>query len=329
MSYPPARVLVPAAALLALALVPLYAGIAGQPFYVTLFSRIMIYALAALGLNLILGFGGLVSFGHALYLGVGAYAVGILSAEGVTSGWAHLGAALCAGLVLAALVGSVVLRTSGMTFIMITLAFAQMGYFLIVSLKSYGGDDGLTIDARSSFGQLDLGNHVVFYYLILAALAGTLWLLGRLVDSRFGMVLRGVKSNERRMLALGFPTFRYKLAAYVISAQICVLAGFLLANLTKFASPSYMQWQVSGDLIVMAVLGGMNTLFGPVVGALSYLLVEELLSGLKPGWFPATEEILNRHWLALMGVFIIAVVLGLRTGIYGAFVERAGKAPGP
>ncbi len=322
------RFYVPALLLAALALVPVCAAAAGQPFYVTLFSRIMIYALAAVGLNLILGFGGLVSFGHALYLGVGAYAVGILSAEGITSGWAHLTMAFGAGLVLAALVGAVVLRTTGMTFIMITLAFAQMGYFLVVSLKAYGGDDGLSINERSAFGIVDLTNHTVFYYVIFAALAGTLWLLSCLVESRFGMVLRGVKSNERRMLALGFPTFRYKLVAYVISAQICVLAGFLLANLSKFASPSYMQWQVSGDLIVMAVLGGMNTLFGPVVGAVSYLVVEELLSSLKPGWFPAVEEVLNRHWLALMGMFVIAVVLGFRKGIYGALIERVGKAAG-
>jgi branched-chain amino acid transport system permease protein len=329
MSWTSPRFYIPALALAALALLPVYAAAAGQPFYVTLFSRIMIFALASLGLNFILGYGGLVSFGHALYLGVGAYAVGMLSAEGITSGWAHLGVALLAGLVLSTLVGTVVLRTSGMTFIMITLAFAQMGYFLIVSLKAYGGDDGLSINERSVFGIVDLANHTVFYYVIFAALVGTLWLFGRLVESRFGMVLRGVKSNERRMLALGFPTFRYKLAAYVISAQVCVVAGFLMANLTKFASPSYMQWQVSGDLIVMAVLGGMNTLFGPVVGAVSFLVVEELLSSLKPGWFPALEEVLNRHWLALMGLFIIAIVLGFRKGIYGALIARSSREKGP
>jgi branched-chain amino acid transport system permease protein len=325
MNWTSPRFYVPALVLAALALLPVYASLASQPFYVTLFTRIMIFALAALGLNFILGFGGLVSFGHALYLGVGAYAVGILAAEGITSGWAHLAMAFFAGLVLASLVGAVVLRTSGMTFIMITLAFAQMGYFLVVSLKAYGGDDGLSIAERSAFGIIDITNHTVFYYVVFASLAGTLWVLSRLVESRFGMVLRGVKSNERRMLALGFPTFRYKLAAYVISAQICVLAGFLLANLTKFASPSYMQWQVSGDLIVMSVLGGMNTLFGPVVGAISYLVVEEILSGLKPGWFPAIEEVLNRHWLALVGLFVIVIVLGFRKGIYGALVGKSAR----
>ena len=327
MNWTSPRFYIPALVLAVLALIPVYASLAGQPFYVTLFTRIMIFALAALGLNFILGFGGLVSFGHALYLGVGAYAFGILAAEGITSGWAHLAMAFAAGLVLAVLVGSVVLRTSGMTFIMITLAFAQMGYFLVVSLKAYGGDDGLSIAERSAFGIVDITNHTMFYYVVFACLAGTLWLLSRLVESRFGMVLRGVKSNERRMLALGFPTFRYKLAAYVISAQVCVLAGFLLANLTKFASPSYMQWQVSGDLIVMSVLGGMNTLFGPVVGAVSYLVVEEILSGLKPGWFPAIEEVLNRHWLALMGLFVIVIVLGFRKGIYGALVAKSARRP--
>ena len=325
MNWTSPRFYVPAVCLLALALIPVYAVVASQPFYVTLFSRIMIFALAALGLNFILGYGGLVSFGHALYLGVGAYAVGMLSFHGIGNGWVHLGVALLAGVIIAALVGSIVLRTSGMTFIMITLAFAQMGYFLIVSLKAYGGDDGLSIEQRSAFGLFDIGNHTVLYYLILAFLGGTLLLFGRMVESRFGMVLRGVKSNERRMLALGFPTFRYKLAAYVISAQVCVIAGFLLANLTKFASPSYMVWQVSGDLIVMAVLGGMGTLFGPVIGAVSFLVVEELLSSLKPGWFPQIEEVLNKHWLALMGIFVIAIVLGFRKGIYGALVEREAR----
>jgi branched-chain amino acid transport system permease protein len=325
MNWTSPRFYVPALFLLALGLLPVYAMVASQPFYVTLFSRIMIFALAALGLNFILGYAGLVSFGHALYLGVGAYAVGILSFHGVGNGWLQLLAALLVGGLLALLIGAVVLRTSGMTFIMITLAFAQMGYFLVVSLKAYGGDDGLSIEQRSAFGLFDLNNHTVLYYAIFACLVAALWLFSRMVESRFGMVLRGVKSNERRMLALGFPTFRYKLVGYVVSAQVCVVAGFLLANLTKFASPSYMVWQVSGDLIVMAVLGGMSTLFGPVVGAVIFLVVEEVLSSVKPGWFPQIEEVLNKHWLALMGIFVIAIVLGFRKGIYGYVVEKSSK----
>lgn len=319
------RFIVAAVFLLGLALVPVYSSVMSQPFYVTLFSRIMIFALAALGLNFILGFGGLVSFGHALYLGVGAYAVGMLSFHGVGNGWAHLAVALLAGVAFSAVIGAVVLRTSGMTFIMITLAFAQMGYFLVVSLKAYGGDDGLTIDNRSSFGLFNLTSNTVLYYVIFLCLAGVLWLFSRLVESRFGMVLRGVRSNERRMLALGFPTFRYKLLAYIISAQVCVVAGFLLANLTKFASPSYMVWQVSGDLIVMIVLGGMSTLFGPIVGAVTFLVVEESLSSLSPGWFPKIEEVLNKHWLALMGIFVILIVLGFRKGLYGYIAERSAR----
>ena len=308
-----------------LAAVPVYASLASEPFYVTLFSRIMIFALAAVALNLILGFGGMVSFGHALYLGVGAYAAGILSAEGISNGWLHLAAALAAGVVFASVIGTVALRTRGMIFIMITLAFAQMGYFLAVSLKNYGGDDGLPIATRSDFGLFSFANNTVLYYGIFVCLAATLLFFSRLVNSRFGYVLRGAKSNERRMLALGFPVFRYQLTAYVISALICVVAGFLLANLTKFASPSYMAWVVSGDLIVIIVLGGMATLFGPVMGSIVFLLLEELLSSWKPGWFPGIEEVINKHWLALIGVFVIAVVLTARQGIYGQMVGKRGQ----
>ena len=308
---------------------PIYASLSGQPFYITLFSRIMIFALAAVALNLVLGFGGMVSFGHAFYLGVGAYAAGILTAEGITNGWAHLAVALVAGLAFALAIGAVALRTQGMIFIMITLAFAQMGYFLVISLKNYGGDDGLPMPTRSDFGIFNLANNVSLYYLIFCSLAATLWFFSRLIESRFGYVLRGAKSNGRRMLALGFPVFRYQLAAYVISALICVLAGFLLANLTKFASPSYMAWVVSGDLIVIIVLGGMTTLFGPVVGAIVFLLLEELLSSWKPGWFPGIEEVVNKHWLALIGVFVIVVILTAKQGLYGQLVGRRAKATTP
>ena len=312
-----------------LACVPVYASLTGQPFYVTLFSRIMIFALAAVALNLVLGFGGMVSFGHAFYLGVGAYAAGILTAEGISSGWTHLAVALAAGLVFALAIGAVALRTQGMIFIMITLAFAQMGYFLVISLKNYGGDDGLPMPTRSDFGIFNLANNISLYYLIFFSLAATLWFFSRLIESRFGYVLRGAKSNGRRMLALGFPVFRYQLAAYVISALICVLAGFLLANLTKFASPSYMAWVVSGDLIVIIVLGGMTTLFGPVVGAIVFLLLEELLSSWKPGWFPGIEEVVNKHWLALIGVFVIVVILTAKQGLYGQLVGRRAPATAP
>jgi branched-chain amino acid transport system permease protein len=298
-----------------LALVPVVAHAIGQLFYITLFTRILIFAIAALGLNLILGYGAMVSFGHALYLGIGAYAVGILSYHGVTSGWAHLAAALAAGAVVAVTVGWVCLRTTGVAFIMITLAFAQMLYFLAVSLKLYGGDDGLTIAARSDFGVLDLSHNTVFYYAVFAILVGLLYVLRRLVDSRFGWVLRGSRSNARRMEALGFPTLRYRLAAYVISALVCVVAGVLLANLTRFASPSYMQWQASGDLIVMIVLGGMGTLIGPVAGATGLLILEEVLSAYTD------------HWMAILGPLIVLLVVFSSRGLYGLLGTGAPREP--
>ena len=312
------------AVLVLLGLVPVLAGAFNQPFYVTLFTRILIFALAATGLNLILGYGAMVSFGHAMYMGIGAYAVGMLSHHGIGNGWAHLGAALGAGLVLALVVGTICLRTSGMAFIMITLAFAQMVFFLAVSLKEYGGDDGLSIAGRSDFGLFSLAHNNSLYYAAYGLLLLVLYALWRLIHARFGMVLRGCKSNERRMAALGFPTLRYKLAAYVLSALVCVLAGVLLANLTKFVAPAYMAWTVSGELIVMIVLGGLSTLIGPVVGAVALLMLEEGLSSLKIG-VPAVDTLINQHWLALIGLFIVFVVLVMKQGIYGWFVARDSK----
>ena len=304
-----------------LALVPLFASLAGQPFWITLFTRILIFALAAMGLNLVLGFGAMVSFGHAMYIGIGAYAVGILSYHGIDSGLVQLLAALVVGGVVALGVGAICLRTSGMAFIMITLAFAQMLFFLAVSLREYGGDDGMQLKGRSLFGGLDLNNSTVLYYLAYALLLAVLFAFWRLVHSRFGMVLRGCRSNPRRMASLGFPTLRYRLSAYVISALVCVLAGMLMANLTRFVSPSYMAWTVSGELIVMTVLGGLGTLIGPIAGAAALLLVEEALSSFKIG-VPWLDTVVNQHWLALIGLFIIFVVLVLKQGLYGWLVVK-------
>lgn len=309
--------------LMAFAVTPLVALAVGQPYYVSLASRIMIYALAAAGLNLILGFGGMASLGHALYIGIGAYGVGMLEYHGIVNGWAQLGAALAVGGLFALAIGAIVVRLKGMTFIMITLAFAQMGYFLTVTLRTYGGEDGRAVASRSDFGLFNLSNDLFLYYLIFASLAGTLWFLARVVGSRFGMVLRGCKSNERRMLALGISTFRYKLVAYLVSALLCVLAGFLLANLTRYASPSYMQWTVSAELIIMVILGGMFTVFGPVVGAVVFLLLEEWLAEFHSSVFPQLGALINEHWLAVLGVFVIAVVLSAKSGIYGFVYDRS------
>ena len=296
-----------------LGLVPVIAAAIGEPYYITLFTRILILAIAAVGLNLILGYGGLVSFGHAMYIGIGAYAVGILAHYGVDNGWIQLAAALGVGAVVAVVIGFVCLRTSGMAFIMITLAFAQMLYFLAISLKQFGGDDGLTINARSDFGVFSLRTNVALYYCSFVVLVAILIGLARLVHSRFGMVIRGARSNDRRMAALGFPLLRYKLTAYVISALVCVVSGLLLANLTKFAAPSYMAWQASGDLIVMIVLGGMGTVLGPVVGALALIVFEEILAA----W--------TTHWMIVLGPVIVLIVLTANKGIYGYLLESDGK----
>jgi branched-chain amino acid transport system permease protein len=247
--------------------------------------------------------------------------VGILSHHGVDSGFVQLLVALAVGTVVALAVGAICLRTSGMAFIMITLAFAQMLYFLAVSLREYGGDDGMQLKSRSLFGALDLNQPVVLYYLAYALMLAVLFAFFRLVHARFGMVLRGCRSNPRRMGALGFPTLRYKLSAYLVSALVCVLAGMLMANLTRFVSPSYMAWTVSGELIVMTVLGGLGTLVGPIVGATVLLLVEEGLSSLKLG-LPWLDTVINQHWLALIGIFIVLVVLVLKQGIYGWLAVR-------
>lgn len=309
----------------ALVLIPVAAALAGQSFYLTIVTRIMIFALAALGLNLVLGFGAMVSFGHAMYVGIGAYAVGILSSHGITNGWAHLGAALAVGLMSAMLIGAVCLRVTGVAFIMITLAFAQMFYFLAVGLKQYGGDDGLPITARSDFGVFSLDNSTVLYYVVLAVLMAVMYAFHRLIHARFGMLLRGSKSNERRMLALGFPVFRYKLTAYVISALVCVVAGVLLGNLTRFASPSYMSWTVSGELIVMVVLGGIGTLMGPLIGAATWLVLEELLTSFRIDLPWGLDAMVRDHWQAAFGLLIIVVTLTLKQGLYGVLLQREGS----
>jgi branched-chain amino acid transport system permease protein len=265
----------------ALALVPLYTTLTGNTFLLTLFTRVLILAIGAVSLNLIMGYGGMVSFGHAAYLGIGGYAVGILAKEGIGSGFIQWPVAVAASALYALVVGALSLRTRGVYFIMITLAFAQMIYYVAIGLDRYGGDDGLTIYHRSTFGGvLDLNNKTVFYYLCFAVLLAGIYLVSRIVNSRFGLVIQGARANERRMRAIGFPTFRYKLVCFVIAGALCGLAGALLANHTNFISPAMMHWTRSGDLIVMVVLGGLGTLFGPLIGAVVFLLLEEGLSRL-------------------------------------------------
>jgi branched-chain amino acid transport system permease protein len=289
-----------------LLLLPLYSSMTGNIFVLTLFTRIVIFALAAASLNLIMGYGGMMSFGHAAYLGIGGYAVGILAHEGIGSGFIQWPVALIASALFALVIGALSQRTRGVYFIMITLAFAQMAYYVASGLARYGGDDGLTIYKRSDFGGLiNLSGRVQFYYLCLACMFGVIYLIWRIVNSRFGMVVQGLRSNEARMQAIGFPVNRYRLVCFVISGTMCGLAGALLANNTDFVSPAVMYWTRSGDLMVMVILGGMGSLFGPVLGAIVYLVLEELLS-------QVTE-----YWALVMGPLLLLIVLFGRGGIVG------------
>jgi branched-chain amino acid transport system permease protein len=301
--------LVPMLLLGALAVVPMLALQADQPFYIVFFARIIVYAIAASALNLALGFGGMVSLGHALFLGIGAYSVAIPAYHGIDSGWVHLAVCLLACGVAGLLTGAVSLRTTGIGFIMITLAFAQMGYFVFVSLKQYGGDDGTPINATSKFFGLDLGQPLTVYATAFAILCLVIWWTARLRTAPFGMVLRGTNGNARRIDAIGFRGARYRLAAYVMSAMLCGVAGMLLANLTAFASPANLGWVVSGDLIVMIVLGGLGTVFGPFIGALLFLGAEELL------------KMTTENWPAVFGLAIFLIAL-LRTPGLAGLLER-------
>jgi len=297
-----------------LVLLPIYAHFANDRFLLALFTRIVILAMAAVSLNLVLGYGGMMSFGHAVYLGIGGYAVGILAFEGVNSGFVQWPVAIAASALFALVIGALSLRTRGVYFIMITLAFAQMAYYVVAGLARYGGDDGLTIQKRSQFvAPLNLSDKVQFYYLCLALLFGSLYLVWRLVNSRFGLAVQGARSNDMRMRAIGFPTFRYKLICFVIAGTLCGLAGALLANHSDFISPATMYWTRSGDLIIMVVLGGMGSVVGPVFGAMALLVLEEALSGI------------TEYWQIILGPLLLLVVLFAHGGIDGLLKLASGK----
>ena len=303
------RTLVLAAGCVALALVPPIAAFTNQPFYLDLFRRMMIFAIAAVSLDLILGYGGMVSFGHAAYLGIGAYAVGIPAYHGIQNGWLQWGLAIAASALIALVIGAISLRTSGVSFIMITLAFAQMLYYLGISLETYGGDNGMRLAARSRFGGIvDLREPTVFFYVVLAILVLFLALGSRLVESRFGMAVRAAKSNEARARAIGFSPLPYKLTAFVIAGGGGGLAGALLANQTEYLTPDFMHWTRSGEIMFMVILGGMGTLFGPVIGAVALLLLEDVLSAL------------TAHWQIILGPILVLVVLFAKRGLFGLLV---------
>jgi branched-chain amino acid transport system permease protein len=300
------RAIVLAAGVALLAALPPVAALLDQPFYLDLVRRIMIFAIAALSLNLILGHGGMVSFGHAAYLGVGAYAVGVLAHYGVHNGYLQWALAVGASAAVALVIGAVSIRTSGVYFIMITLAFTQMLYYLGISIEEFGGDDGMRLTVKSQFsGLVDLNDANTFYYLVLAILVVFLFLGHRLVNSRFGMVIRAAKSNEARTRAIGFSPYPYRLAAFVIAGAVCGLAGALLVNHTAYLTPEFMNWTRSGELMFMVILGGMASIAGPVLGAFALLLVEDALSG----W--------TQHWQLVLGPLLVLSVLFFKRGLAG------------
>jgi branched-chain amino acid transport system permease protein len=306
-------VVVPVLIFAALAALPLAATYGAETYVLALFIRIMIFAIAAVALDLLIGYGALISFGHAAFIGLGAYAVGILSVHGIGDALIALPVALAASALFALATGAVCLRTKGVYFIMITLAFSQMVFFTASSLAPYGGDDGLTIRARSTIAGLPLMRHErSFYYIVLICLLVTYLLCRALIASRFGRVFRGARENPIRMASMGYEVFRYQLVAYVIAGAIGGLSGFLLANSTEFVSPAYMSWQRSGELVIMVLMGGMGTLYGAIMGAAAFLLAEEWLSGL------------TEHWKMIFGPLLVLIVLFARGGLIGV-AERLAR----
>jgi branched-chain amino acid transport system permease protein len=283
-------------------------------FYVSVASRILIYGIAATSLNLILGYGGLVSFGHAAFFGIGAYAVGIGITEGLVSGWFGFPLAMAVAALAAAAIGAVSLRTRGVYFIMITLAFAQMLYYLVNSVKAYGGDEGLNIRQRSSFGfGLNLKDDLTFYFVVLACTAATLLVVSRLMRSRFGRVVLAMRDDDLRAEAIGFPTFRFKLILFVIGAALGGLAGALMVNQQNYVNPNVLHWTQSGTLMVMVILGGVGTLWGGLLGAAALLVLEEVVSAYTV------------HWQFYVGWVLLAIVLFAPRGLVG-LAERVAAA---
>ena len=311
-----------ASLILLLCVSPIIIHLADTPYYLVLLTRALILCMAAASLNLIIGYAGMISLGHAAFIGIGAYCVGIPAYYDNYNGLFHLALAIVCSAGFALVTGAICLRTRGLYFIMITLAFAQMLYFTVVSLDQYGADDGLIIDRRSEFGGLffdfipqpfdlafDLENPTTFYYLVLVLLLATLYLINRLVHAKFGRVIVGCKHNEQRMLALGYNTYLYQLTCYVISGVICGIAGFLLANFTYFISPEMMDWVHSGELIFMITLGGIASAMGALTGGTVFLLLEEFLSAM------------TQYWQLIFGLLLIVLVIFGKGGLHGLLMR--------
>jgi branched-chain amino acid transport system permease protein len=309
-------------AVLLLAL-PLAAIAIGEPFYVTLATRMAILALAAVGLNLALGLGGLVSFGHAAFFGIGGYVAGIFASHAFNQEPMLFGfdgsdqmpviwlAAMLVSALVAVPIGAISLRTSGVYFIMITLAFAQMIYYFAISWPAYGGEDGLSILTRNAFPGLNTAQPLSFFLICYGLLLAGLLLFWFVRNSRFGAALQAARQNETRVAAVGIAPFRIRLAAFAMSAAITGVAGALFADLNRFASPSMLSWQMSGELIVLIVLGGTARLFGPVAGAVLFVLFEFALGGL------------TERWQLFLGLILLGVVLFARGGFIGLIAGKA------
>jgi branched-chain amino acid transport system permease protein len=306
-------------------LVPLFAWALEEPFYITLATRVAILALAAVGLNLALGLGGLVSFGHAAFFGIGGYAAGVLSSHAFNSQplitWpVDIGgsdemlviwpvAVILSGLV-ALVTGAISLRTSGVYFIMITLAFAQMIYYFAISWPAYGGEDGLSLALRNSFPGVNTALPLDFFLICYALLIAALYSFARIRDSRFGAALQAARQNEVRVAAVGISPFPIRLVAFVLSGAVTGLAGSLFAELNRFVSPSMLSWQMSGELIVLVILGGTGRLFGPVAGAMLFVLFEFMLGGI------------TERWQLFLGLILLGVVLFARGGLLGLLAGK-------
>ncbi len=305
--------------MLALLILPPVLLWSGNEFYLLLATRLVILAIAAVSLNLILGYGGMVSFGHAAFIGIGAYAMGIpvyhefyggLPGVASTNGFFQLALAVGLSALFALITGAISLRTKGVYFLMITMAFGQMVFFLFQSLSEYGGDDGLVIEQRSELPLVSFDNPLSLYLTSYAVLVAVMLLVWLIVNSRFGMVLRGAKGNDQRLITLGYNTYLYRLTAYVIAGVIAGVAGFLMANFASFISPDMMGWSRSGELMFMVILGGAASVIGPVLGAAAFVVIQEVLSS----W--------TVYWHLPFGIMLILIVLYGRGGVMGIISGR-------
>lgn len=317
--------LVNAATLLALLGVPLWAWYVDEPFTITLATKVAIFALAGVGLNFALGLGGLVSFGHAMFFGIGGYAMGILAShaqsytalmewpfllEGSKSMPVIWLVAILVSALAALAIGALSLRTTGVYFIMITLAFGQMFYYFAISWAAYGGEDGLSIYIRNGFPGLNTLDPIQFFMICFVILCVVLFLFARLAKSPFGLALSAARQNDERVQTVGITPYRLRLVGFVISGAVTGLAGALFADLNRFVSPTMFSWQTSGEIMVFIILGGVGRLYGPVVGAGLFIMLEHFLGGL------------SEFWHVYLGALLLLVVLFARGGLIGLLAGR-------